>query len=72
MELERQFLPLCLHTALEADGMESLPLSSLPEDVQSPDDDFDKFDAIAYEKGEILMRKLQLIGRPFKSTNLRT
>lgn len=67
MELERQFVPLSLHKAFEADGPEASPLSSEYEDVDSPTEVLNKFDYISYDKGNC-----DSFIKIDSSTNLRT
>lgn len=64
MELARQFVPLTLHTALESDGAEALPLSSRYEDVETPTQILNKFDAISYDKGKSDSEKNCQCSRP--------
>lgn len=53
MDLERQFVPQCLHIGLELDGPEALPLSSQFDDVNAPSDVLNKFnDVSSYMKGK--------------------
>lgn len=51
-EMARQFIPLNIHRALEADSSEALPLSSPEYTINKPVDDISKFDDISFNKGE--------------------
>lgn len=51
MDLERQFVPLVLHAALKSDGAGAFPMSSPEDEINTPSESMNKFDAISYDKG---------------------
>lgn len=57
MELIRQFVPLTLHVALDADDLALNPLSNEIEEIYIPDDIDAKFDDISYKKGNDHLNK---------------
>lgn len=52
MEFERQFVPQCVHTALEIDGPEAFPLSSQLQDISAPSEVLSQFNDISFLKGK--------------------
>lgn len=53
MELERQFVPIIQHTALEIDETTLNPLSNKSEEILTYEEINNKFDGISYNKGTV-------------------
>lgn len=58
MELERQFVPTFLQSALEIDEMSLTPLSNKREEISTYEEINSKFDGISYNKGSVSMKNV--------------
>lgn len=57
MELVRQFVPLTLQVAFDADDTALNPLSNKIDEIYVPDDIDAKFDDVSYKKGNEYLNK---------------